>query len=261
MEPDVIVAGIDVGSRVIHAVVMRGDDVVALGSTAAAAYRARVAESLYDAVLRDAGVTRERVERVVATGVAGKRVAFADRTMTEVAAAAHGALRMVPSARTAIDVGAEEGRAVRIGPGGKMVDFAVTERCAAGAGTFVETMARALEITVEEMARISLDSKESISMNAQCAVFGESEVVSLIHAKTPKHDIARAVHDAIAGRIGSLARIVGPEKDIVLVGGLAQNAGFVDSLQRELSTPVIVPEYPDFAGALGAAVAAAEEGT
>jgi benzoyl-CoA reductase subunit D len=240
---------------------MRGDDVIALGATAASAYRARVAEHLYDAVLTDGGVTRAQVERVVATGVAGKRAAFSDRTITEVTAAARGAQRLLPSARTAIDVGAEEGRAVKIDADGKIVDFAVTERCAAGAGTFVETMARALEITVEEMARISLDSQDSISMNAQCAVFGESEVVSLIHAKTPKHDIARAVHDAIASRVGSLARIVGLNKDIALVGGLAQNAGFVDSLRRELSTPITVPENPDFAGALGAAITAAEEGT
>jgi benzoyl-CoA reductase subunit D len=261
MEPDVIVAGIDVGSRNTHAVLLRGNDVISMGSMVAAAYRARVAEMLYDAVLTDAGVTREQVEHVVATGVAGKRAAFAHRTVTEVTAAARGTLRLVPSARTAIDVGAEEGRAVKIGPDGKMADFATTERCAAGAGTFVETMARALEITVEEMAMLSLDSTKSISMNAQCAVFGESEVVSLIHAKTPKHDIARAVHDAIASRIASMARIVGLERDVVMIGGLALNAGFVESLRRELSTEITVPENPDFAGALGAAVAASEEGT
>ena len=93
-------------------------------------------------------------------------------------------------------------------------------------------------------------------MNAQCAVFGESEVVSLIHAKTPKKDISRAVHDAIAERIGSVARIVGLEDDIAMIGGVAKNIGFVESLRRDLQREVKVPQDPDYVGALGAALAA-----
>jgi benzoyl-CoA reductase subunit D len=94
-------------------------------------------------------------------------------------------------------------------------------------------------------------------MNAQCAVFAESEVVSLIHAKIPKEDIARAVHDAIADRIVSMARRIGIEKDVVVVGGLAKNTGFVDSITRTLSTEVLIPEYPEYVAALGAALHAA----
>jgi benzoyl-CoA reductase subunit D len=94
-------------------------------------------------------------------------------------------------------------------------------------------------------------------MNAQCAVFGESEVVSLIHQKTSKQNIARAVLDAIAGRVGSVARIVGIEKDVVMVGGVAKNIGFVDSLKKNLEMSVTVPDDPDYIGALGAAEAAA----
>jgi benzoyl-CoA reductase subunit D len=117
-------------------------------------------------------------------------------------------------------------------------------------------MSRALEVSVEELAEIALNSTQSIPMNAQCAVFGESEVVSLIHQKTPKPDIARAVMNAIAGRIASLARVVGLEKDVVMVGGMARNAGFVDSLKKNLEMDVRVPEDPDYIGALGAAEAA-----
>ena len=138
-----------------------------------------------------------------------------------------------------------------------MLDFAVNERCAAGTGTFVDTMSRALEVPIEGMSGLALQSTRSIPMNAQCAVFGESEVVSLIHQKTPKPDIARAVHDAIAGRLGSVARIVGLEDDVVMVGGVALNQGFVESLRRDLGKDVKVPEDPDFIGALGAALAAA----
>ena len=106
------------------------------------------------------------------------------------------------------------------------------------------------------MAKIALQYSQPISMNAQCAVFGESEVVSLIHQRKTKPDIARAVLDAIAGRIGSVARIVGLEKDVVMVGGVARNDGFVEALKKNLEMPIIVPEDPDYIGALGAADAA-----
>jgi benzoyl-CoA reductase subunit D len=140
-----------------------------------------------------------------------------------------------------------------VSPDGRVLDFAMNEKCAAGTGSFVETMSRALEVSVDEMSKITLQSTQSIPMNAQCAVFGESEVVSLIHQKTPKPDIARAVMNAIAGRIASLARIVGLEKDVVMVGGMAKNAGFVDCLKKNIEMDVRVPEDPDYIGALGAA--------
>ena len=95
-------------------------------------------------------------------------------------------------------------------------------------------------------------------MNAQCAVFAESEVVSLVHAKTPKHDIAKAVHDAIASRIVSMVRRVGINKKIALIGGVSHNPGFLDALKRALETEVVVPDNPDYIGALGAAIVAGE---
>jgi benzoyl-CoA reductase subunit D len=157
-----------------------------------------------------------------------------------------------------LDVGAEEGRAIRCNEQGKVLDFALNEKCAAGAGAFTEAMSRALEVDIEALGPMSLESTQAIPMNAQCAVFAESEVVSLLHAKTPKEDIARAVHDAIASRIVSLARKVGFEPDVVLMGGLARNPGFVDSLERALDCRVSIPEDPEYTGAYGAALAAAE---
>lgn len=252
-----IVAGIDVGGKNLHIVILKDSEILAKGAGPTGIKKAEAAEKSYDEVLAQAGLKRGDVEQVVATGSAGKRAAFATGYIPDAAADARGVNRLVPSARTIIDVGAEEGRAIKVSPEGKVLDFAINEKCAAGTGTFVETMSRALEITVEEMAQISLKSNKSIPMNAQCAVFGESEVVSLIHAKTEKHDIARAVHDAIAGRIASVARIVGLEKDVVMIGGMARNDGFIDSLKRETDMDVIVPDDPDYVGALGAAEAAA----
>jgi predicted CoA-substrate-specific enzyme activase len=252
-----IVAGIDVGGKNVHVVILKDGQIAAQGAAATGIQKAEAAERLYDETLRKGGLKRSEVGRVISTGSAGKRVAFADTCIADATADARGVNRLFPSARTVIDVGAEEGRAIKISPEGKILDFAINEKCAAGTGTFVEAMAIALEISVEEMAAISLRSKTSIPMNAQCAVFGESEVVSLIHQNIGKQDIAKAVHDAIAGRIASVARIVGLEKDIAVIGGMAKNQGFIDSLKKEIGMEIIVPHDPDFVGALGAAEAAA----
>src|SRR3990172_6673764 len=199
-----IVSGIDVGGKNVHMVIMNNGEMLAKGKGPAGINKAASADRLYGETLEKADLTRENVERVVATGSAGKRVSFANGVIPDAVADCRGVHRLVPSARTVIDVGGEEGRAIKTNDEGKVLDFAVNEKCAAGTGTFVEAMARALEIPVEEMANISLQSTKALSMNAQCAVFGESEVVSLIHQKTPKPDIARAVHDAIAGRVASV---------------------------------------------------------
>jgi benzoyl-CoA reductase subunit D len=112
---------------------------------------------------------------------------------------------------------------------------------------------------VEQMGSLSLKSQKEVPMNAQCAVFAESEVVSLIHAKHAKEDIARAVHDAISDRIASMARKIGIEKDVALVGGVSRNVGFVDSLKRDLKTDLMIPDDPEYSCAFGAALVATEK--
>jgi predicted CoA-substrate-specific enzyme activase len=251
-----IVAGIDVGGKNVHIVIKKDDQILGKVSGPSGIKKAESVKQLYDEVLKKVGITRKDVERVVATGSAAKRVAFANGAIPDAAADARGVIKLIPTARTIIDVGAEEGRSIKISADGKVLDFAINDKCAAGTGTFVEAMSRALEVSMDEMSKITLQSAQTLSINAQCAVFGESEVVSLIHQKTPKPDIARAVMNAIAGRIASVARIVGLEKDVVMVGGMAKNAGFVDSLKKSIEMDVLVPEDPDYMGALGAAEAA-----
>jgi len=251
-----IVAGIDVGGKNVHIVIKKDGQILGKVAGPSGIKKAEAVEQLYNEALKKAGLTRKDVEQVVATGSAAKRVAFANGFIPDAAADARGVNKLIPSARTVIDVGAEEGRAIKISPDGKVLDFAINEKCAAGTGTFLEAMSRALEVSVDEMSKITLQSTQTLSTNAQCAVFGESEVVSLIHQNTPKPDIARAVMNAIAGRIASVARIVGLDKDVVMVGGMARNAGFVDSLKKSIEMDVKVPEDPDYMGALGAAEAA-----
>jgi len=252
-DAEMIVAGIDVGGKNVHIVIKKEGQIIGKGTSPTGIKKAEAVEALYEQVLKQAGLTRKDVEHVVATGSAARRVSFVSGFISDVTADARGASKLFPNARTIIDVGAEEGRVIKVNSEGKVLDFAINDKCAAGTGTFLEAMSRALEVSVEEMSKIAFDSTKAIPMNAQCVVFGESEVVSLIHQNTSKPDISRAVMDAIAGRTGAIARIVGLEKDVVLVGGMAKNVAFVDSLQKNIEMPVIVPENPDYIGAIGAA--------
>jgi len=253
-----ISAGIDIGAKTVKVVVFDGKKVLGQSLVPAGLDTEAATDEALEKALKSAGIDKGKVDRFMATGTGRKGCAVANDTITEVGAAARGATHLLPSCRSVIDVGAEEGRTMRCTDAGKVVDFAFNEKCAAGAGTFAEGMARALEVPLEDLGPLSLKSQQSVPMNAQCAVFAESEVVSLIHAKTSKEDIARAVMDAIASRIISMVRKVGFEKDVVLIGGMAKNPGFVKALNRGLETEVFVPDGPEYVGALGAALAATE---
>lgn len=251
-------AGIDVGAKTIKIAIVsrsaiRGRAIVPAG------YDLREAlDRAWAAALAEAGLPRERIERIMATGAGRKKVSEAHDQVTEVSAAAAGARALDDRVRTVVDVGAEESRAIKINGSGKVVDFAVNEKCAAGTGAFTEAMARALEVPLAELGPLSRQSSRTLVMNAQCVVFAESELVTMVHSQVPKADMARAVHDALADRIASLVRRVGLEKEIMLIGGVARNEGLVESLEQELHTPLILPETPEIVGAYGAALLAAD---
>ena len=253
-----ITAGIDIGAKTIKVVLAKDNEILAKSITPAGIDTTAASEKALNEALTTAGLDRDAVENFLATGTGRKDCPFTDKEVTEVGAAARGARSVLESCHTVIDVGAEEGRSVRLNDEGKVLDFAFNEKCAAGAGAFAEAMARALETTVEELGLLALTSEKAVPMNAQCAVFAESEVVTLIHAKTPRQDIARAVLDAIASRIISMVRKVGFEKDVVVIGGVALNPGFIKAMNRGLEMQVHVPEDPEYIGALGAALLASE---
>jgi benzoyl-CoA reductase subunit D len=257
---DLIAAGIDVGASTTKAVIIDGNRILGRSSLEPTGFDQRgAAERALSQALSEAGLAQAAIQRTYSTGAGAKAVPFAANAISDVRAAARGANHFIPEARTVIDVGAEEGRCIRVGDHGRVLDFAINDKCAAGAGAFIEAMARALEIPLDEMGAQSLQSKQEIPINAQCVVFAESEVVSLIHANIAKQDIARAVHDAIANRIGSMVRRVGIEKEVLLVGGLARNDGFLDALTRSLKVELSIPEAPGHVCATGAALEAAEK--
>jgi len=253
-----ITAGVDAGNKFTKVVIMKDGKILSRGIVGSGFDQKRAAEEAYHKALAEAGITKADVQRVMATGAGKGEVYFSSGTVTEVGADARGANYLFPSGRSIIDVGAEEARAINCDAKGKVLDFAINEKCAAGAGSFTEAMSRVLDITLEEMGPLALKSTRSIPMNAQCAVFAESEVVSLIHSNISREDISKAVHDAIAGRIISMARRVGLEKDLVITGGVGRNVGFIKSLGDGLKMDVLVTEEPEFVGAIGAAIAAAE---
>lgn len=248
-----ITAGIDIGAKTIKVVVLKDGKVAAMAMDLSGFDQKGTSDRLFRKAVAEAGAEVKDVKLVVATGAGKGEFLHASDPVTEVTADARGAWVIHPKARTVISVGAEEGRAIRTDAQGKVVDFAINEKCAAGAGAFTEAMARALELKVEELGPLSLKSTNAVPMNAQCAVFAESEVVSLVHSGTSKQDISRAIHDAIASRISSMARRISVENDVVLIGGVAKNPGFVESLKRDLATEVFVPQDPEFISALGAA--------
>ena len=249
-----ISVGIDMGAKNVKVVVLKDGQIVSRGITLSGIDQKASAQQVFNEALQKAGASLSDIKYVTATGTGRDLAPNANGNISMMGADALGGTHLFPTARTVIDVGAEEGRAVRCDEKGKMIDFVINERCAAGAGTFIEAMARALEVKVEEMGPLSLKAEKAVPMNAQCTIFAESEVVSLIHAKTLRADISRAIHDAIADRIASMTRRLGVQRDVVLVGGVAKNVGFIDALKRTLGVDILVPSDPEFVGALGAAL-------
>jgi benzoyl-CoA reductase subunit D len=244
-----LTAGLDQGAKNTKIVVLDGDEVVARESAPTGFAPAAAVEIALDRALAQAGLERADLASVLTAGPGGLSVAEAD---------ARAAVRLHPPARTVVDVGAEEGRAVSTDGAGAVVASAADERCAAGAGAFTEAVSRALDTRIEDLGALSLASTRRVGMHAhlQCAVFAESELVALIHANTPPADIARAIHDAMAARLAATVRRVGLRRDVLLVGGVARNVGFKRSLEDDLGVEVTVPPHPELATALGAALVA-----
>lgn len=254
-----VIAGIDVGAKNIKVVFVKDNIPVGKILIEAGIDRLASINEAYESLLEKNGLSKEEVDIVVSTGAGREVVDFAQKSYTIMACNAMGIARLLPTVRTVIDVGAEEARCVRLDENGKLVEFAINEKCAAGAGAFIESMARAMEVSIEEFARISLDSKRTIPINAQCAIFAESEVVSLVHSETDRGDIAKAVHDAMATRVGAMAQRVRMQDDMALIGGVAKSKGFIESLRAALKKDILVPEEPEFVSALGAALLGAKE--
>ena len=186
-----IVAGIDCGAKNTKTVIMKDHRIIGKGLVVTGFEQEKAVKESFEAALEDAGMEAGEIEMRAATGAGMDEIKDADIKVTEVKAMARAAHFFFPSARTVTDVGAETGRAVKIDGKGNVRDFAINENCAAGTGAFIEAMARALEVELEEMGPMAMESDKSIPMNAQCAIFAESEVVGLIHSRRQRRTSAR----------------------------------------------------------------------
>jgi len=260
-----ITAGIDCGAKTTKTVILKDGKVAGKAIVLTGFDQVKAIKESFDVALKTAGVNEAQVQAICGTGSGKNAVksAFAKTKdlVNDIKAIGKGANYFFPKARTVADVGAEEGRAAKLDEQGNALDFAINEKCAAGAGAFIEAMSRALETSLDKIGPLALQSVKEIPMNAQCAIFAESEVVGLIHAKTETQDISNAIHDAMASRIVSMIRRIGVNEDVVMLGGVAYNPGFVEAMRRQLSIgQLYIPETPEFGMAAGAAVVAAKLG-
>lgn len=258
-----VTAGIDCGAKSTKTVVLKDGEIIGKGCVLTGLDQNKAVMDSFEAALKSAGISADQVEGVCATGSGKDAVKSAipqtKDLVNDIKAMGKGAHHFFPTARTVADVGAEEGRAAKLDEQGNALDFAINEKCAAGAGAFIEAMSRALETSLDELGRLANQSEKEIPMNAQCAIFAESEVVGLIHAKTEKQDISKAIHDAMASRIVSMIRRIGVNEDVVMMGGVGYNPGFVNAMKRQLKIEKLcIPEAPEFGMAVGAALVAAE---
>jgi len=246
------------GTQRVKVAILKDNKIIAQCQKFAGFETTKAAEQAFKEALEGAKLSHTDIQHITATGAGVNMVPFANSTISMMGADAKAGAYFFPTAKTVIDIGAEDARAVKCDEKGIMQDFVVNARCAAGAGTFIEAMARALEIELDDMGSLSLKAERASPINAACVIFAESDVVSLIHKEVPKSEIARAIFDAMAERVSSMVHRLGINRDIVLVGGVAKDVGFIASLKRRIGTDILIPKEPLFAGAVGAALIAAK---
>lgn len=261
--------GIDIGALTVKALVLDGDGTVVASDLVRARHDSRqVAGRLVDEMLVREGIPTSPPGRggkggvgyTVVTGYGRVTYQAANEEASEITCHARGAIHLFPTARTVIDIGGQDSKVIRVHPRGYVTDFAMNDKCAAGTGRFLEVMAEALEVGVEELGALSQQSRQPVTISSTCTVFAESEVIAQMSRGAPKADIVAGIHTAIASRVAGLAGQVGLEEAVIMTGGVAKNIGVVRALEKQIGLPILLPPEPQLVGALGAALLAREKG-
>ena len=213
----------------------------------------RLANRVMEEALEQADLSFDKISYVIATGYGRINVPFADRQITELSCHAKGVASLFPAVRTALDIGGQDAKGLKIRDG-ELVDFVMNDKCAAGTGRFLEVLADALGLKLEELGSISAKSTNKVNISSTCTVFAQLEVVARISEGVPLEDIVAGVHDAIASRAVNMIRRLKIEPDVVFTGGVAKNSGVVKAVRENLGCEVLVPEDPLLSGAIGAAI-------
>lgn len=249
-------AGIDVGSMTTKAVLFRNNKWLGVIIPTGVSPRQAGRES-FEKLLDKAGVRVEKISRIIGTGYGRVSLDFIDRQITEITCHARGAHFLVENTDLVIDIGGQDCKAILTNRKGKVVEFSMNDRCAAGTGRFLQVMATALGCDVSELAELSRGA-DPVEISNMCTVFAESEVVSLLAQGTPRERIIAGIHCSVARRVGAMADKLGTGNTITFTGGVAKNEGIKYFLERELKKEIIAPEGSQFAGALGAALLAGD---
>ena len=254
------VMGIDFGSTTAKTVILDlQGKVVASNVAHMGAVSGEGVKSSIEGALTEAGITQADVGRTVSTGYGRRMLDIADKNYTEITCHARGAVAMVPDARLVIDIGGQDSKVIAVDANGLVAQFAMNDRCAAGTGKFLEVLARAMQIELQDMGSIALDAKEELKISSMCATFAETEVISLLAEGNTKPNVLGAVHAAIANRTMGLVGRVGKKGPVVMTGGVAKNPAAVHHIQKALGMPIHLPKTPQTAGALGAALLALDD--
>lgn len=211
-----------------------------------------------DKALAQAGLDKTDIAYIVATGYGRKNIAYADADVTEITCHARGAKHLYPDVRTIIDIGGQDSKVITLDESGKVTNFIMNDKCAAGTGRFLENMAKVLELSLDDMAAVGMKYKNDLTISSMCTVFAESEVVSLIAENHSVADIVHGLNKSVATKTKSMCGRVKDTDHMMMTGGVANNAGVVSELEKQLKTKIFIPEQPEFCGALGAALIAAE---
>lgn len=248
-----ISVGIDSGSATTKAVLVNDGKLAARVVLPTAFDFLSAAEKAYYGVLADAGINEKDVNGVYATGYGRNSIKFANRAISEITAHAMGVYHLYPDVNGIIDIGGQDSKVISVN-GGRVTDFLMNDKCAAGTGKFLEYTAKALEVQIEELGPLALASKTPASITSMCTVFAESEAISLRARGFKKEDIAAGLTESVARRVAVMVRQVGLKQNVAFVGGVAKNAGIKMVLEKELGISLYVPPEPQITGALGAAL-------
>jgi (R)-2-hydroxyacyl-CoA dehydratese activating ATPase len=254
-----ITAGCDIGSLTAKAVIMKDGKIIAMNVILASAHPEKSATDVMKHTVEKAGIKMEDISYCVGTGYGRKHIPFMHSEESEIACHARGAVWQMPSARTVVDIGGQDAKAIRMDEKGNVERYVYNDKCASGTGRFLEIIADSLDIKLEDMGAISGKAKEKLTLSNQCVVFAETEIISLVNEGKEIADIVNALHQAVANRAASLARGILVKPDAVMTGGVAKNSGMFMALERALGVKLYKVEDPQINGALGAALFAADK--
>lgn len=251
-------AGVDIGSTMTKVMLIdKSDNLLSAIKGPTGPEHRQLANEVMRQALEQASLQIDDISYIVATGYGRLNVPFADRQITELSCHARGVSSLFPNARTAIDIGGQDTKCLKI-DNGKLINFVMNDKCAAGTGRFLELTAAALGIELQDMGDISLKADKKIQISNLCTIFAQQEVVALLSHGEKLENILAGLHAALASRVAALARRLGIEPDLVLTGGVAKNTGMVKAMKESLDCELFVPEEPLLTGALGAAILAKE---